>query len=294
MSDRTPRDDGGTALAERYSATAVDYARLWSPVIRPMGQRLIRAMPLATADRILDVGTGVGALVPDIQTAAPGALVIGVDGALGMLKVAQASVTIPLAAMDAGRLGFRSDSFDAAVLAFVLFHLPDPVQGLVEIGRVLRPGGVLGVATWGPPASFGASDVWDDVLTAFGAQADPVASNDRDELMDTPNKLVELLTAAAFDVVKCWNERFEHRWTLDALMAQRVAFGSYQRRIETLGPATRDACLARVREQLASLPADDLVFRPDIVFAIGQCQGNSVQTRSHRVAASPKRSAPRE
>jgi ubiquinone/menaquinone biosynthesis C-methylase UbiE len=280
MSDRTPPDDGTTSLAERYSASAVDYARLWSPVIRPMGQRLIRAMPLATADRILDVGTGVGALVPDIQTAAPGALVIGVDGALGMLQVARASVTIPILAMDACRLGFRSGSFDAAVLAFVLFHLPEPVRGLVEIGRVLRSGGALGVATWGSPESFGASDVWDEALLACGAGPDPLESNDRDELMNTPEKLATLLGAAQFEVVNSWDEHFEHRWTAEALIAQRSSFGSYRRRLETLYPATRDACLARVRERLASLPADDFVFRPDIVFAIGRQQGDGEQTQA--------------
>jgi len=47
-------------LAERYSSSAADYARLWSPVIRPMGQRLLRALPLDGANHVLDVGTAPG------------------------------------------------------------------------------------------------------------------------------------------------------------------------------------------------------------------------------------------
>jgi ubiquinone/menaquinone biosynthesis C-methylase UbiE len=100
-----------------------------------------------------------------------------------MLQKAQASVAVPLVAMDIRHLGFKSSSFDAAVIAFVLFHLPDPVQGLVEVAHVLRPGGLLGVSTWGSSPSFGASNVWDEALSANDAGPDPCQSTDRDELL---------------------------------------------------------------------------------------------------------------
>jgi ubiquinone/menaquinone biosynthesis C-methylase UbiE len=275
MVHATPSTDETARLAARYSSSAADYARHWSPVIRPMSQRLIRFMPLTSARRILDVGTGTGALTPDIRAVAPGATIVGVDGSLGMLKVAQESVTVPLVAMDIRQLGFESGSFDAAVMAFVLFHLPDPVQGLVEIHRVLRPGGSLGICVWGSSPSFGASDVWDEALSSFGAGPDPFNSTDRDELMDEPEKLAALLQEANFEVAKSWSERFEHRWTADALIAQRTAFGSYQRRLDTLDATARGACLAGVRERLDGLPPEDFAFRPDIVFAIGRRRGNS-------------------
>lgn len=270
MANATSSTDESAKLTARYSSSAADYARHWSPVIRPMGQRLIRLMPLTSARRILDLGTGTGALTPDIRAVAPGATIVGVDGSVGMLKVAQESVTVPLVAMDIRHLGFESGSFDAAVMAFVLFHLPDPVQGLVEIRRVLRPGAMLGICVWGSSPSFGASDVWDEALSAFGAGPDPFQSTDRDNLMDTPEKLASLLHEAQFEVARSWSEQFEHRWTAEALIAQRVAFGSYQRRLETLDATVRGACLARVRERLDALPASAFAFRPDIVFAIGR------------------------
>jgi SAM-dependent methyltransferase len=272
MSDPPPAQRTAE-LAARYSAAAEDYARLWSPVIRPMGQRLIRALPLADAERVLDVGTGVGALVPDLQAAAPRALVVGVDGAAGMLRVAQSSFTVPLAVMDARRLGFRAERFDAALLAFVLFHLPEPVQGLREVGRVLRPGGLIGATTWGTSPGFAASRVGDEVLDDAGAGPDPVAATDRDDLMDTPDKLAGLFEAADFEIVDVWSERFEHRWDAERLMAQRAGFGSYRRRLETLDGAAQAACLARVRERLATLPSDDFVFHAEINFAVGRARG---------------------
>ncbi|MCA9065680.1 MAG: methyltransferase domain-containing protein, partial [Planctomycetaceae bacterium] len=38
---------------------------------------------------------------------------------------------------------FRDDSFDCITCGYVLEHLPDPVPGLTEFARVLRPGGVV-------------------------------------------------------------------------------------------------------------------------------------------------------
>jgi SAM-dependent methyltransferase len=236
-----------------------------------MAQRLVRAMPLADAEAVLDVGAGAGALIPDLKAAAPRAWVVGVDGAIGMLRVARANVSVPLAAMDIQQLAIRDSVFDAALLAFVLFHLPDPVQGLSEIGRVLRPGGVLGVTTWGTGQGFPASAVWDEELAAAGAGPDPFDTEGRDDLMNTPEKLTALLGEAGFTLIEAWSERFEHRWTAESLTEQRTNCGAYRRRIDTLDEEARGSCLARVRERLDALGEEDLVYRPEINFAIARC-----------------------
>ena len=89
-------------LAEEYSRKADAYASHWSPIIRPMAVPLVQQLPLDTARRVLDVGTGTGALVPDLHAAAPHATIIGADDAVGMLRAGPQETPHPVALMDAG------------------------------------------------------------------------------------------------------------------------------------------------------------------------------------------------
>jgi len=127
-------------------------------VLRPHAVRLLDALPLADARRVLDLGTGVGALLPDIARAAPRASLFGIDIAPGMLALAPKAV--PVAAMDAGSLAFRPGTFDAVLMVFVLFLLPEPIVALTEVRRALRAGGVLGIATWAGEPIFPALEIW--------------------------------------------------------------------------------------------------------------------------------------
>ena len=45
-------------------------------------------------------------------------------------------------------LPFTDASFDAAVMALVLFFVPDPAKGVAEMARVVRPGGLVAAYLW--------------------------------------------------------------------------------------------------------------------------------------------------
>src|SRR5438874_283674 len=78
-------------LTAHYDADASAYAALWAPVLLPLSRKLLDRLPLATAGRVIDIGTGAGTLLPEIARAAPLALVVGVDRSLGMLASARQS-----------------------------------------------------------------------------------------------------------------------------------------------------------------------------------------------------------
>lgn len=95
--------------------------------------------------RVLDVATGTGDVVWELQCA-PGVrtgLVVGVDFTRPMLEQARHKVRSASAWLeaDATQLPLRDAAFDAVTVAFGLRNMTDPVAGLRQMYRVVRPGG---------------------------------------------------------------------------------------------------------------------------------------------------------
>lgn len=91
--------------------------------------------------RILDVGCGTGRNLPRY---AKGTEVIGLDPDLtALVRARRRAPGIPLVAGRVEALPFRAEAFDAVISSLVFCSVDDPVQGLLEIRRVLRQEGEL-------------------------------------------------------------------------------------------------------------------------------------------------------
>src|SRR5579859_4512304 len=260
-------DEQTAMLADRYTQRAEAYDALWSPIIRPAGERLIARLPQSAATRsIVDVGAGSGALLPAIQQAAPSAVVVGVDLSPGMLRLATRRHAGPLALMDVQRLGLVSNRFEVAVAAFVLFHLPFPEQCLGEVNRVLRPGGAVGTITWGSEAPPPAYAVWDEELQAAGAQVLTLPAVDNRACCDSTQKITTLLEQAGFASITAWSESIEYRWRPDDYFDHQVLSSSHLRLL-SLGDTEREACLRRIEARLSGVSEGEYVYRGEVFMA---------------------------
>lgn len=101
---------------------------------------------------VLDAGCGAGTITVGLAERLTGGRVVGVDpsgdGFSEALRYAEDNGigNVDLHVGDAYALDFPSDRFDACLCHSTLETLGDPLAGLVEIKRTLKPAGVLGVA----------------------------------------------------------------------------------------------------------------------------------------------------
>ena len=141
-----------TVLAERrsksqefFSSSAGQWDRMRDDLF---GERFHLAALPAFADpqwTVGDLGCGTGqmtaALAPFV------ARVLAVDGSAAMLQAArkrlQAFNNVELRRGELEALPIDDGRLDAATLALVLHHLPEPERALVDVSRVLKPGGRL-------------------------------------------------------------------------------------------------------------------------------------------------------
>jgi SAM-dependent methyltransferase len=99
----------------------------------------------------IDVGCGNGAFTELIVERCAPTEVRGIDPSEDQLAYARARPTARLAKFDGGdamALPFPADTFDVAVMALVIFFVPDPGKGVAEMARVVRPGGVVAAYAW--------------------------------------------------------------------------------------------------------------------------------------------------
>jgi len=113
-------------------------------VVERSGHRMI-ARGTQGSTRVLEIGIGGGEHLCEEEGSAPTRLYVGVDLSLDHLRIARRLAPCALVQADATRLPFQGGTFDSCIASGVLEHVADLEALLLEVRRILRPGGALHV-----------------------------------------------------------------------------------------------------------------------------------------------------
>jgi SAM-dependent methyltransferase len=144
---------------------------VWS---RYAGQIFLDWLAPGTGLRWIDVGCGNGTFTDLLLRCCAPSEVQGIDPSEAQLVFARSRSGVEGATFhegDAMALPFDDDRFDAAVMALVIFFVPQPAKGVAEMVRVVRPGGLVSAYVWDIPGGGSPTEIFFSELPGVGIEA---------------------------------------------------------------------------------------------------------------------------
>jgi SAM-dependent methyltransferase len=142
------------STGERYVlATGEEGAyrlRIVNSVHGPDTETFLKRAGLQPGMRVADIGCGVGTISCWMaQQVGPDGFVCGIDVSEPQIRESAKSAAaaglsnVSFQVASAYETGLESSSFDLVFCRFVLMHLTQPQQAILEMARLLKPGGIL-------------------------------------------------------------------------------------------------------------------------------------------------------
>jgi len=216
------------------SEAAAEYDRAFAHVSRHFLPNLLKAAAVAPGMKVLDIATGTGLAAEELsRLVGPVGRVVAADLSKAMVDQAKqrlgALTNLAFTVEDGQALSLADASFDALTCSLGLMFFPDPLRGLSEFRRVLRPGARAAVSVLTVPERS-----YNGRINAVIARHLPELSEATARtfsLGDEP-RLRVLFETALFDRIEISREN--HRFTLPSF---EVYFSPFERGGASTGQA---------------------------------------------------------
>jgi SAM-dependent methyltransferase len=232
-----------------------------SPWSRLAGETFLAWLAPSPGLRWLDVGCGTGAFAELLAERCAPTEVQGVDPSEGQLAIARTRSRTCGAAFlqgDAMALPFEPQRFDAAVMALVIFFVPDPRKGVAEMARVVRPGGWVAAYAWDVLCGgFPFDPIWEGIRAA--GETPHLPPNPSASGLEALRDLWTVGGLQAVDTCEIVVERtfpsFEKYWATSTIT------DGVRSSLEALSVGQRDALKAGVRTRMPADPTGRVTWR---------------------------------
>ncbi len=220
MTERSP-SFADTSLPARYERL------LGSALFGPWAAALLDAVGVEPGARVIDIaaGTGVVSRAAALRAGRDG-YVLSTDLSPAMVAFtagqppAPGSAPIDAAVAPAGDLGRVDGEFDVALCQHGLQFFPDRLGAVREMRRVLRPGGVAGIAVWTPGHDIVPYGPLHSALRELDVPEPSPGAFAADAFTVTADEVGALLTDAGFEHVESREVELVTHWpSADALTA---------------------------------------------------------------------------
>jgi len=272
-------DDYRRTSYETWEAMAPGWERrrdyIWESS-RAVGEWLVRELDAKPGDTVLELGAGPG----DTGFTAAGVLgergrLISTDFSPDMVEVARrrgaelGHGNVDYRVMDAERIELESDSVDGVLCRFGYMLMANPAAALAETRRVLRSGGRLALAVWGPPERNPWAAIGGRMLMERGHMPPPEPGAPGVFSMGSEERTRGMLNDAGFADVR--TEEIATRFTFSDV-DDYVSFavdtaGPFAMVIRGLSESERQTIEAELGEAFAPFAADGGYALPGVALA---------------------------
>lgn len=211
-------------------------------------------MNLYHADRILEVGSGTGAILREINSINQKAIIVGLDLNKHVLKPISEMNTI----LGVGELlPFPTECFDITLCHYFLMWVENPNIVLKEMLRVTRKGGwiaCLAEPDYGGRLDHPASNLWKELLLASCSASDPFVGR----------KLRTLFANLGLD------SHVSLQSSIPATSFLEKIYDSDIRNLERFLPKERESDLKKLQSILASTNTDNMFSFMPVFYALAR------------------------